>query len=152
MELPALPKDQPRAYDAEVRRDVLIIMVRKEFDFGNLHHDWASRVVREFPGPYKQVVFELGCCGMVSSTFFSGLLRLHQHFVKPPALPIQLVNPDPRVVRNLAVMHLDKVFRIVSREEMNNQTILPLTDGGSAGIDATLAFRRGMRTIRPDGT
>ena len=69
---------QPRAVDTIVLGGILIVTVRKEFDAGNVHQDWAQSVQVMRPGPYPQVIFDLSQCGLVSSTFFAGLIQLHQ--------------------------------------------------------------------------
>jgi hypothetical protein len=49
------------------------------------------------------------------------------------------------------VMHLEALFKIVTREEMNGMTMLPLTSGGGGGnANSTLAFTNPMRSIKPN--
>ena len=105
----------PRAVDVTRVGDVLTITIRKEFDFGNLHQDWAQAIVVQWPGPYGEVHIDLGHCGVVSSTFFAGLIQLHHVYVAKGAPPLLLVRPDPRLVRNLTMLRLDKMFRIDPR-------------------------------------
>lgn len=94
---------------------MLLVTIRKEFDFGNLHQDWAVSVVSQAPGPFSEVVLDLAQCGLVSSTFFAGLLQLRAHYCTKGAAPLLLRHPDPRVLRNLSVMRLDALFRIEPR-------------------------------------
>ncbi len=109
----------PRPYEAVVQDGVLTITVRKEFDFGTLHQNWPSSIQAAYPGPYHQVIFDLSRCGLVSSTFFAGLLNLHLFYTQAPGShQVRLVAPDPRVVRNLKLMKFDSLFHIVPRETM----------------------------------
>lgn len=105
----------PRAFDVIRQGDVLIITIRKEFDFGNLHQDWAHGIAVQWPGPFTEVRLDLEHCGLVSSTFFAGLIQLHHFYVTKGAPPLVLVKPDPRMVRNLSMLRLDKMFRIEPR-------------------------------------
>lgn len=93
----------------------LLVTIRKEFDFGNLHQDWAVSVVSQAPGPFVEVILDLSHCGLVSSTFFAGLLQLRGHYCPKGALPLRLRHPDPRVTRNLSIMRLDTLFNIELR-------------------------------------
>lgn len=104
-----------RAYEAKSDGTTLTVVIRKEFDFGNLHQDWATFVLNEYPGHYQQVVIDLSLCGLVSSTFFAGLMQLHFHYTKKGAGKLVLDKPDPRVVRNLVVMRMDDFFEIRPR-------------------------------------
>ena len=105
-----------RAYDiTAVPGGALTIKVRKEFDFGSLHQDWAQSIVAQHPGPYREVRVDLSQCGLVSSTFFAGAVQLHHAYNPTGATPLVLVKPDPRLVRNLTMLRLDKLFVIESR-------------------------------------
>lgn len=92
----------------------LTVSIRKEFDFGSLHQDWAQSIAIQYPGPYKQIRMDLSQCGLVSSTFFAGAVQLHHAFAKSGATVV-LVKPDPRLVRNLVMLRLDKLFVIEPR-------------------------------------
>ncbi|MCK6490189.1 MAG: STAS domain-containing protein [Planctomycetes bacterium] len=94
---------------------VLLVTIRREFDFGNLHQDWAVSVVSQAPGPFVEVTLDLSQCGLVSSTFFAGLLQLRGHYCPKGSSPLRLRHPDPRVLRNLAIMRLDSLFCIEPR-------------------------------------
>jgi anti-anti-sigma regulatory factor len=108
--------DVIRAYDiSSVPGEVLTIAIRKEFDFGNLHQDWAQSIATQHPGPFRQIRIDLSQCGLVSSTFFAGVVQLHHSFNPDGTKPIVLVRPDPRLVRNLAMLRLDKLFIIEGR-------------------------------------
>lgn len=105
----------PRAFDTEIAAGRLVVRIRREFDFGNLHRDWAHNVVVSHPGPYTRVVLDMSLCGLVSSTFFAGLIQLHQHYVAKMGLPPLLLHrPDPRVLRNLEILHFDELFEVES--------------------------------------
>lgn len=93
----------------------LLVVIRREFDFGNLHQDWAVSVISQATGAFAEVVIDLAQCGLVSSTFFAGLLQLRAHFIKDGMPPLLLRHPDPRVQRNLAIMRLDVLFAIQPR-------------------------------------
>ena len=110
-----MTESSPRAVDVTRADDALIITIRKEFDFGNLHQDWAQAIIVQWPGPYPEVRIDLSHCGVVSSTFFAGLIQLHHAYVAKGAPPLLLVRPDPRLVRNLTMLRLDKMFRIEAR-------------------------------------
>ena len=105
----------PQAFTVARAGDILTVTIRKEFDFGNLHQDWAHAIVVQWPGPYPQVHVDLSHCGLVSSTFFAGLIQLHHAYCTKGAQPLLLVKPDPRLVRNLTMLRLDKMFRIDPR-------------------------------------
>ena len=109
------PDPVPRAFDVVRTGETLIVTIRKEFDFGNLHQDWAHAIVVQWPGPYREVHIDLGNCGLVSSTFFAGLIQLHHAYGAKGAQPLLLLKPDPRLVRNLTMLSLDKMFRIDPR-------------------------------------
>ncbi len=104
-----------RAYDVAVDGPRLVITIRKEFDFGNLHQDWAHAITIQHPGPFSEVVIDLSRCGIVSSTFFAGLMQLHNRYVPAGTQPLVLVKPDNRVLRTLTMMRLDKLFTIQPR-------------------------------------
>jgi len=112
----AEPTDAPRAYDVARAGDVLTIIIRREFDFGSLSQDWAQTLSRQWPGPFREVRIDLAKCGLVSSTFFAGLIQLHHAWVGAGSQPLLLVQPDPRLVRNLVMLRLDKMFRIEPRK------------------------------------
>lgn len=104
-----------RAVDTIVVDDVLTVTVRKEFDAGNIHQDWAQSVQIMRPGPYAKVVFDLSLCGLVSSTFFAGLIQLHQHYTGQGVPPLTIHHPDPRVARNLKALRMESLFKIEPR-------------------------------------
>jgi len=105
-----------RPYDVvSIPGDSLTVTIRKEFDFGSLHQDWAQSITTQYPGPFKQVRVDLSLCGLVSSTFFAGVVQLHHAFNPTGATPLRLIKPDPRLVRNLTMLRLDKLFVIEKR-------------------------------------
>ena len=101
--------------DTAVTDGILTVTVRKEFDAGNIHQDWAQSVQVMHPGPFTGVVFDLSQCGLVSSTFFAGLIQLHQHYTAQGVPPLTIRHPDPRVARNLKALRLDSLFKIEPR-------------------------------------
>jgi anti-anti-sigma regulatory factor len=107
--------DAPRAYDVTRDGDVLTVTIRRAFDFGNLSQDWAHFLAQQWPGPYREVRIDLANCGLVSSTFFAGLIQLHHAYAAKGGQPLLLVRPDPRLVRNLIMLRLDKMFRVEPR-------------------------------------
>lgn len=108
--------DARRAYDLiSVPGETLTVTIRKEFDLGSLHQDWAHSIVAQFSGPYRQVRIDLSECGLLSSTFFAGVVQLHHAFNPAGKTPLALIHPDPRLVRNLTMLRLDKLFVIESR-------------------------------------
>lgn len=109
------PPSPNRAVDTVVVDGVLTITVRKDFDAGNIHQDWAQSVQIMHPGPYTKVVFDLAQCGLVSSTFFAGLIQLHQHYTGQEVPPPTIHHPDPRVARNLKALRLESLFKIEPR-------------------------------------
>lgn len=109
------PPGPPRAVDTSVVNDILLITVRKEFDAGNIHQDWAQSVQVMHPGPYTSVVFNLAQCGLVSSTFFAGLIQLHLHYSGLGMAQLVVQHPDSRVIRNLKALRMDSLFNIVPR-------------------------------------
>lgn len=97
----------------------LLVIIRREFDFGNLHQDWAMSVINQATGSFAEVVIDLAQCGLVSSTFFAGLLQLRAHYIAEGMPLLHLRHPDPRVRRNLAIMRLDALFAITSRPALS---------------------------------
>lgn len=104
-----------RAITTALAGGVLTVTVRKDFDAGNIHQDWAQSVQVMHPGPYTQVVFDLSQCGLVSSTFFAGLIQLHQHYTAQGVPPLTIRHPDSRVARNLRALRLESLFTIELR-------------------------------------
>ena len=113
MNIPDIPQLKP--FDVTSKDNVLTITIRKEFDFGSLHQDWSHVIITMNPGPFAQVKLDMSLCGLVSSTFFAGLMQLHFHYNVDGAHPVELVHPDPRAVRNLQIMRMDGLFGIEPR-------------------------------------
>jgi anti-anti-sigma regulatory factor len=114
----ALPMVNPadaRAFACSSIGSELRIVVRKEFDFGVLSQDWAHTITIGWPGPYRRVVMDMGQVGLVSSTFFAGLIKLQQFYGPMGSGPLVLEKPDPRVVRNLQILRLETLFDIHPR-------------------------------------
>lgn len=110
------PSESPRAYETTSQPgQPLTVVIRKEFDFGNLHQDWAQSIISMHPGPHPQVRFDLSRCGIVSSTFFAGLVQIVQNLGQNGKTPIVLVHPDPRLVKNLTILQLHRLFVIEPR-------------------------------------
>lgn len=108
--------DQPHAYDVTKTTHCLTVIIRKEFDFGNLHQDWAHMLTVNYPETYNELQIDLTACGLVSSTFFAGLVQLHHVFTTTRETKVlTLIKPDPRMVRNLKMLRLDKLFTIIPR-------------------------------------
>jgi hypothetical protein len=99
-----------KAFSSYVRDNVLNIFIEKEFDFGSLHQDWAHFILARHPGPFAGVFLDLSKCGRVSSTFYAGLMQLHFSYNADGARPLILHKPDPRMLTNLKVLHLEKYF------------------------------------------
>ncbi len=104
-----------RAYDVAVTDNKLVITIRKEFDLGNLHQDWAHSIAVQHPGPFALVTIDLSRLGIVSSTFFAGLMQLNQHYNPDGAHRLVLDKPDNRVLRTLTMMRIDQLFTIHAR-------------------------------------
>jgi anti-anti-sigma regulatory factor len=94
---------------------VLTVTVRKEFELSNLNQGWAAAIIAQAPNQVDQVVIDMAAIGLVSSTFFAGLLHLHEHYTTRGAATLVLRKPDRRIERNLRVMRLDQLFAIESR-------------------------------------
>jgi len=107
--------DALRAYDIWTEGSRLTITIRKEFDIGNLHQDWAQSIIVQHPGPFREVVIDLSHIGIVSSTFFAGVMQLHNTYVPNGSTQLTLLKPDNRVLRTLTMMRLDKLFTIQAR-------------------------------------
>ena len=101
-----------RPYSSQVTEDVLHIVIEREFDFGNLHQDWAVSILSRHPGPYSKVKMDMAKCARVSSTFYAGLMQLHFTYNKQGNNPIILSKVDSRIVANLKVLHLEPYFTI----------------------------------------
>ena len=104
-----------KPFDVLSQGGILTITIRKEFDFGSLHQDWAHSIITLHPGPYDQVRLDMSQCGLVSSTFFAGLMQMHFHYTGTGSRPLHLVHPDPRVVRNLGIMRMTPLFVVEDR-------------------------------------
>jgi|GEM_PF-2523459 len=107
---------QPRAYDVTIVGDSMTVFISKQFDFGNLHQDWAHQLTVTNPGPFAVVAVDLSVCGLVSSTFFAGLVQMHHVYTSKGQNTMRLIKPDPRMVRNMKMLRLDKLFEIIPRE------------------------------------
>lgn len=94
---------------------VLTILVHKEFDSGNVHQDWAQQVQVMHPGPFTKVVVDCSQCGLLSSTFFAGIMQLRQFYGEQGVPPLVLDRPDPRIVKNLTILRLHAFFTIIPR-------------------------------------
>jgi hypothetical protein len=106
-------QDTMGAFEAEVVGTTLKVAIRREFDNGQMTHDWAIRLINAHPGPFHEVRIDLSRCVRVSSTFFAGMVQLHAAYTGKGAKPLVLVNADPATVKNLKVLHLDKLFFFV---------------------------------------
>jgi len=104
-----------RAYETSVVDGVLTITIRKEFDFGNLHQDWAIFIINAHAGPFTKVEIDLSHVGLLSSTFFAGAIHLMNHFSAKQGAEVVLSKPDHRVLRNLKIMRMDGLFTIIAR-------------------------------------
>jgi len=94
---------------------VLTIVIRKEFDSAGLNQEWAAGILADFPGPLEEVVIDMSQIGLVSSTFYAGLIQLHAHYTTHGAGRLVLRKPDRRAERNLRVMRMDMFFTIEPR-------------------------------------
>jgi hypothetical protein len=113
MTIPDIPQLKP--FEVLSKDKILTISICKEFDFGSLHQDWSYSIISMNPGPYEYVYLDMSMCGLMSSTFFAGLMQLHFHYTERGAQPLTLIKPDHRVVRNLALMHMSKMFVVIER-------------------------------------
>lgn len=103
-----------RPFSSKAKDGVLDIVIEREFDFGSLHQDWAVTILTMHPGPFTRVRMDMTKCGRVSSTFYAGLMQLHFAYNASGASPITLVKPDPRMVTNLKILHLEPYFVVES--------------------------------------
>ena len=101
-----------KAFSTFVAGGVLTIVIEKELDFGSLHQDWAHIILARHAGPFKGVVLDLSKCGRVSSTFYAGIMQLHFSYNASGENPLKLLQPDPRMLTNLKILHLEKYFVI----------------------------------------
>jgi hypothetical protein len=99
-----------KAFSSFVAAGVLTIIIEKEFDFGSLHQDWAVSILSQHPGPFAEVKLDMSKCGPVSSTFYAGLMQLNFSYNASGKNPLKLVRPDPRMMANLKILHLEKYF------------------------------------------
>ncbi len=104
-----------RAVDTVLKDDVLTVIVRKEFDSGNVHQDWAQQVQLMHPGPFAKVMVDCSACGLLSSTFFAGIMQLNQYYAEAGCPKLVLDRPDPRIVKNLQILRLHTFFDIIAR-------------------------------------
>jgi anti-anti-sigma regulatory factor len=107
-----------RPFDAVVSGRTLTVTIRRDFDSGNAAQDWAQQVQVMHPGPFEAVVVDCSGCGLLSSTFFAGIMQLHQfHSAALGARGARVVldRPDPRIVRNLEILRLHPFFEIRPR-------------------------------------
>jgi hypothetical protein len=104
-----------RAVDTSSKGGTLTIVVRKEFDSGNVHQDWAQQVQVMHPGPFTSVVVDCSNCGLLSSTFFAGIMQLQHHYGAQGSAPLTLDRPDPRIIKNLQILRLHQFFDIRPR-------------------------------------
>jgi anti-anti-sigma regulatory factor len=104
-----------RAVDTVAKDGTLTVIVRKEFDAGNVHQDWAQQIQIMHPGPYTLVTVDCSACGLLSSTFFAGIMQLQSHYGEQGSPPLVLFKPDPRIVKNLTILRLNSFFNIIAR-------------------------------------
>jgi anti-anti-sigma regulatory factor len=104
-----------RTIDTSVHDGELTITVHKEFDSGNVHQDWAQQVQVMRPGPFSKVIVDCSECGLLSSTFFAGIMQLQMYYAAQGAPPLVLHQPDPRIVKNLTILRLHTFFTVVPR-------------------------------------
>ena len=109
------PNNPLRAVDTALKDGVLTVTVRKEFDSGNVHQDWAQQVQLLHPGPFTKVVVDCSACGLLSSTFFAGIMQLQQHYGELGCPKLVLDRPDARIVKNLQILRLHTFFDIIAR-------------------------------------
>jgi len=109
------PKGPLGAIGTSVADGELTVLVHKEFDSGNVHQDWAQSVQVMHPGPFTKVVVDCSECGLLSSTFFAGIMQLHQYYTGIGCPPLVLQRPDPRIVKNLTILRLNSFFTIIPR-------------------------------------
>ncbi len=102
-------------YDLSIDETTLLVTIRREFDTGSLHQDWAHSIVTAHPGPFTAVVLDLSSTGLLLSTFFAGLIKLHFHYTQHGVAKIRVLKPDLRMVRNLSMLRMDQLFDIVLR-------------------------------------
>ena len=102
----------PKAFSTAVDGGKLTVTIHREFDFSNLHQDWAHSIVSQHPGPFAAVHLDMSRCGRISSTFYAGLMQLHFAYTAKGAKKLVLEQPDPRLVANLKVLHLEGFFTI----------------------------------------
>ncbi len=103
------------AYQLSVDDGVLRIVIHRDFDTGSLHQDWSTTIIQQSVGTYVSVVVDLSKTGLLSSTFFAGLVRLYQYFVVGKGATLVLHHPDPRTIRNLAILKMSDLFTVVPR-------------------------------------
>lgn len=104
-----------RAVDAALKDGVLTVTVRKDFDSGNVHQDWAQQVQLLHPGPFTKVVVDCAASGLLSSTFFAGIMQLQQYYGQLGCPKLVLNRPDARIVKNLQILRLHTFFDIITR-------------------------------------
>ncbi len=104
-----------RAVDTQASNGVLTVTVRKDFDSGNVHQDWAQQVQVLHPGPFTKVVVDCSGCGLLSSTFFAGIMQLQQYYGEQGTERLVLDRPDARIVKNLQILRLNQFFHIIPR-------------------------------------
>lgn len=106
------PETDLRPFTSSAKDGVLTIVIEREFDFGSLHQDWAVSILSRHPGPFTKVLMDMTKCGRVSSTFYAGLMQLHFAYNTSGNSPITLIKPDPRMLTNLKILHLEPYFVI----------------------------------------
>lgn len=104
-----------RAVATSTFNGVLTVLMRKEFDSGNAHQDWAQQVQVMHPGPFSSVMVDCSGCGLLSSTFFAGIMQLQQYYGAQGSPPLVLDRPDPRIIKNLQILRLHLFFDIRPR-------------------------------------
>jgi hypothetical protein len=103
-------------YDiSSVTGDTITISIHKDFDLGALKQNWASDISTRHPGPYAALRIDLSRCGLVSSTFFAGIVLLYYAFKAKGTTQFILVKPDSRLLRNMAMLKLNSLFSVEAR-------------------------------------
>jgi hypothetical protein len=92
----------------------LIISVPREFSVDLIHHAWAPDIIASYPGPYRELRFDLSRCGLLTSGFISQIFQLQEAFKRGGASAV-LDRPDPRFVKVLETVGIRSLFQVVER-------------------------------------
>ena len=106
---------------------------------------------------YNRFVFDLSDCLTMDSTFLGVLSGIALKFFdskgNPQTAPLELLNPNPRIVEVLENLGVDHLFKICAGSELMTDKFEPLVHEQTSRADVTrtcLEAHKTLMTINPE--